>query len=793
MRVHARMATALAAVTLVALPGVAFGAVPPPAGPATAQTVASAQAGAASAATASTNAARDAATAQVALDAAKAASTAAAAAAAANPTPENVAAAAAASAAQATAQQNYDAKAAAATAAATLASDSKDNADREAASFARLNGGTTTEGTTEIPEQTPGGEPQPDNYLHSDNVSLVGHVRGLFSTGTGTSCPAFNPTKCPGYSSLNFLHFDNLGYDVMVANGTAGLSVWSLKDPAKPKWIGQVTLNDLKGAQKQDPNDPTKTVSVIPDGATMTQFWEGENMTVDSRRKLAFMSRDTGQKGQIIVDLKDPWNPKVINFSKNFQGHTSTCLNDCRFMWSVGGTQGAPTPGKASPVSVTDMRDPLHPFVYPTPLASDVARTGAGGSTHSVDVDFNGVAWVSGSSGVRGYWTEGTHKDPATGQDRFATPYDPIAYAGGRIGSGSDSSFMHNAYHVPGALGDQKAGDTLLVTNENNNTTCTRAGVFIVASLKGVYDGVDTITSTTRMERLAAYSTDGKPGQFHGTVTTTNAQGQPVNTTVGDCSAHWFTVKGNIVAFGNYEQGTRFVDISDPRNPQQVGYFRVPARAATADAPEIISSDTAGAYWHGKYVYVADYQRGVDVIKLDDSALRGKIQPKACWNSCEDAGQSVDPMSTSQTGGAGASVPATLALTLGTPASFVGGFTPGVAKDYTASSTANVISTAGDATLSIADPSATATGHLVNGAFSLPSALQAKAASPAGTGGALKDVGGSSAPTSLLTYSGPISNDPVAVTFQQHIGSSDALRTGSYTKTLTFTLSTTTP
>src|SRR3954454_1298153 len=740
MRLHARVATAIAAATMMVAPGIAWGGVPN--NPVTAQTVAAAQASSATAQTASTEAARQAAEAQVALDSAKTAATAAAAAAAANPTPANVAAAAAASAAQATAQQNYDAKAAAATTALKAATDAKTNADREAASFANLNAGTSTEGTGEITEPN---EPQPTNYLHSDNVSLVGHVRGLYSTTTaGKFCPAYNPTKCPGYSALNFLHYENLGYDVMVANGTAGLSVWSLKDPAKPKWIGQVTLDDLKNATKPDPNDPTKTVPIIPDGATMNQFWEGENMTVDSRRKLAFMSRDSGQKGQIIIDLKDPWNPKLLNFSKNFQGHTSTCLNDCRFMWSVGGTQGAPTPAKTSPVSVTDMRDALHPFVYPAPLASDVSRTGAGGSTHSVDVDFNGVAWVSGSSGVRGFWTEGLHKDPATGQDRSATPYDPIAYAGGRIGGGSDSSFMHNAYHLPGALGDQKAGDTLLVTNENNNTTCTRAGVFIVASLKGVYDGVDTITSTTRMQRLAAYSTDGKPGQFHGTVGTT---------TVGDCSAHWFTVKGNIVALGNYEQGTRFVDISDPRNPQQVGWFRVPARTAEpGGAPDIISSDTAGAYWHGKYVYIADYQRGVDIIKLDDSALRGKILPKACWNSCEDAGQAVDPMSTSQTGGAGASVPATLALTLGTPASFAGGFTPGVAKDYTATSTANVISTAGDATLSIADPSATATGHLVNGAFSLPSALQAKATSPAGTGGALKDVGGSPAPTSLLTY-----------------------------------------
>ena len=43
------------------------------------------------------------------------------------------------------------------------------------------------------------------------------------------------------------------------------------------------------------------------------------------------------------------------------------------------------------------------------------------------------------------------------------------------------------------------------------------------------------------------------------------------------------------------------------------------------------------------------------------------------------------------TGGVGGTVPATLSLTLGTPAAF-GAFTPGVAKDYIASTTANVIS-----------------------------------------------------------------------------------------------------
>ena len=65
---------------------------------------------------------------------------------------------------------------------------------------------------------------------------------------------------------------------------------------------------------------------------------------------------------------------------------------------------------------------------------------------------------------------------------------------------------------------------------------------------------------------------------------------------------------------------------------------------------------------------------------------------------------------------------------------------------YTASSTANVISTAGDATLSVSDPSSTATGKLVNGAFSLVNPVQVMAASPRGAGGALANVGGSVRP-----------------------------------------------
>ena len=70
-------------------------------------------------------------------------------------------------------------------------------------------------------------------------------------------------------------------------------------------------------------------------------------------------------------------------------------------------------------------------------------------------------------------------------------------------------------------------------------------------------------------------------------------------------------------------------------------------------------------------------------------------------------------------------MPATLSLTLG-PAATFGAFTPGVARTYLASTAANVISTAGDALLSVSDPSTAGTGHLVNGTFVLPQPLQAR-------------------------------------------------------------------
>ena len=115
----------------------------------------------------------------------------------------------------------------------------------------------------------------------------------------------------------------------------------------------------------------------------------------------------------------------------------------------------------------------------------------------------------------------------------------------------------------------------------------------------------------------------------------------------------------------------------------------------------------------------------------------------------------------------GGTVPATLALTVGGPASF-GAFTPGIAKTYDATTTADVISTAGDATLSVSGPN-----HLTNGPFTMPQPFTVD--------------------FSKSSWNAPVSHDQVTIGFHQPIAANDALRTGNYATTVTFTLATTTP
>ena len=250
----------------------------------------------------------------------------------------------------------------------------------------------------------------------------------------------------------------------------------------------------------------------------------------------------------------------------------------------------------------------------------------------------------------------------------------------------------------------------------------------------------------------------------------------------------------NIFVQAWYQGGASLVDFTDPTKPKEIGYYDRGPISGTA----LVLGGYWSTYWYNGNVYGSEIARGFDSFNLTPTADLSQAEIDAAKRTTKLErfnAQSQDAFTYNSApvqGGVGGNVPATLSLSIAAPAQF-GAFVPGVARTYEASSNATVTSTAGDALLSVADPSPQNTGHLVNGTFFLPQPLQARARNAANTGTPYNNVGSTASPLNLLTWSGPISNDAVTLGFSQRINANDALRTGTYSKTLTFTLSTTQP
>jgi len=417
-------------------------------------------------------------------------------------------------------------------------------------------------------------------------------------------------------TAINFIQYGDK--DVMFVTGRLGLRSYDISDPENPVQIGSINNEQLRLAG-DPPVDEDDT-----DGEIST-YWQNEDMDVDADRKLVFMARDprsfkgttasdTSVAGVYIVNAADPGNLALLTFHQLPTGHTTTCINGCDYLWTGGpassdGQKQPPlnwTGGR--PIIVTDIRDPAHPVTSPQPV--DLFRNdGVTDYSHDVQVDGEGIAWVSGRGGVRGYWTEGNHPDPLQGGTvREATATNPIAYAGGEFShKAAPSEFMHNAFRAAGDEADDgpqpgygyDPSELILATEEEDAPPdCDGLGQFSIASLEGSYNGEgwsSTAEDPFRLKRVATWN----PHKQEGTL---------VNETIY-CSAHYFDAQDGILAYSWYDQGTRFVDVTNPRKPRQVAYYRPDDGVAWAP------------YWHNGYVYVADHARGIDILKPASDAL----------------------------------------------------------------------------------------------------------------------------------------------------------------------------
>ena len=135
-----------------------------------------------------------------------------------------------------------------------------------------------------------------------------------------------------------------------------------------------------------------------------------------------------------------------------------------------------------------------------------------------------------------------------------------------------------------------------------------------------------------------------------------------------------------------------------------------------------------------------------------------------------------------------------LSLSLAGTAPGFGSFVPAVARTYEARRSAVITTPPVTRRCRSPTPAPRLRATSPTAAFSLPQPLKVRAtnaAKPSPAYAALAETTGATTP--LLTYSGPTTADPVTIGFRQAIGATDVLRAGTYSKTLTFTLTTTTP
>ena len=215
--------------------------------------------------------------------------------------------------------------------------------------------------------------------------------------------------------------------------------------------------------------------------------------------------------------------------------------------------------GDGRPIWVTDLTNPSKPEVSDQPV--DLWRNdGYTDYSHDVDEDEQGIAWVSGRGGIRGYATTGYHRDPYQNRvpQGHAVRPDPRRRRRRRRARREPVMLMHNSGRpTDGAVrADGVKKGNVLVGTEEEFQDCSgerpdhhlgphgllgrRAGAAVDAERAVPDEGARHVPPGPRR---AARS---DPGDV-------------------SCSAHYFEIEGSTLGAGWYGLGLRLLDISDAR------------------------------------------------------------------------------------------------------------------------------------------------------------------------------------------------------------------------------------
>jgi hypothetical protein len=445
--------------------------------------------------------------------------------------------------------------------------------------------------------------------------------------------------------------FDRVkGRDVLVVTGRFGFRTYDVSDP----------------------KDPEPLDEYLPPELATFGYWQNEDMELDTRRKLIIGSLDPRhtekdqsrcpgddrenqrkltnplcKAGFYVISYANPAGLQQIgNFVELPAGHTTSCIQKCRYLWTGGPARsGVIAPqttrtynpalrwlgpilgpnevdpnfrftrpvGDGRPIWVTDLSNPQRPQVSDQPI--DLWRNdGYTDYSHDVDEDEEGIAWISGRGGIRGYATRGWHRDPYQNRWRKATPFDPILVAGGGVGgTAQPTMFMHNSGRpTDGSVraSGVKKGNVLVGTEEDFTTPCKESGKIVLSditdSLGGEPASQSTLDKPYRMKPLDT---------FHPIIDTPETAAPEL-----ECSAHYFEIEGPLLGAAWYGQGLRLLDIGNARDVRQVGYYRVKSPVVPEDPANPSSSSWDVAFKSDRLVYLFDMARGIEVLRIKKGA-----------------------------------------------------------------------------------------------------------------------------------------------------------------------------
>ncbi|MEA2126481.1 MAG: hypothetical protein QOI80_3263 [Solirubrobacteraceae bacterium] len=474
--------------------------------------------------------------------------------------------------------------------------------------------------------------------LHSDNVTLV--------------------TKLPeavGAASARFSADGN----TMYVSTWKGLHVYDITQPADPQRLGFLPLPHFEN-EDVDAGDGVVIITNDPsEGVGLVYVIDVSDPHLPTVRSVI-------QNGDIVGSS-----------SQSNTGHIANCIQGCKYLWTTGTEEGVVI------YDLADLDNPkfVKKLEMPRGFDSSGELKENPGFTHDVFVDKSGIAWVTGQDGTFGYSTTDPTdpklvyrsdeavfnsgndgpSSPETAQDY---PLDFLHHNSIRTGiqlaptGGPTPTLPEPSLGAPPKRPSRAALKRAL-KRCGKRRTCRAAAARRYEARRARYrhllaayrakqqraqrttlGGLGDVMAITE-EDYTRPTCQGQgsletwqitPGQFNSDgstklklLDTWTTELDGLQTGVGRspatvmCSAHWFDEDRGLLAQGWYDQGVRFLDVSDPTNIRQVGYWV-----------------TTGMFWAAYYapsdpsrqtVYGLDVTGGIDVLHIDRSTMATRVAP----------------------------------------------------------------------------------------------------------------------------------------------------------------------